>query len=430
MSTLQKPIIVAATVILVVSFVMMLLAYGVRHSFPVFFPFILDEYGWTRGDTALMFSLHLLVYGICAPIARSLCSKVSPKALLLFGVVVLGLAAAACSYATRLWHFYLLFGALAPVGLACAGSPVLNPTIMNWFAERRGMALGLAQTEGGLSFVFVFLMEFIIEGFGWRMAYVVMGLLTIAILFPIILLGYTFSPQERGLRPIGSDENASGASDSSSTKPVLASTEIWTRASGLRSRPLWLLFVSNMLFWGTGCYLILAHQVKFAIDIGYSPAVAASTTAAFGLSMVIGQASSFISDYIGRETTILMAAVFASVATLILMFLEPGSGVFPLYSFAILFGIGAGLFAVCVFVGVADIFFGRNFGLFCGIVTGGMGFGGAFGPWLGGVLFDVTGSYHYSFVFAAGSFLISFVCFFLAAPRRYAVMKRAQTGSA
>ena len=110
--------------------------------------------------------------------------------------------------------------------------------------------------------------------------------------------------------------------------------------------------------------------------------------------------------------------------------LEPGSGVFPLYSFAVLFGIGAGLFAVCVLVGVADIFSGRHFGLFSGIVTGGMGLGGAFGSWLGGVLFDVSGSYHYSFVFATGSFLISFVCFFLAAPRRYTVIKRAQTRSA
>ena len=158
-----RPVIVAASVILVVSFVVMLLAYGVRHSFPVFFPFILDEYGWSRGDTAFMFSLHLLVYGICAPIAGSLSSRVSPKLLLLIGVMVLGLAAAACSYATRLWHFYLLFGALAPVGLACAGSPILNPTIMNWFAQRRGMALGLAQTGGGLSFVFVFMMESILS---------------------------------------------------------------------------------------------------------------------------------------------------------------------------------------------------------------------------------------------------------------------------
>tara|TARA_Y100001934_G_scaffold267185_1_gene347563 strand:- start:334 stop:1599 length:1266 start_codon:yes stop_codon:yes gene_type:complete len=420
---LQKPIIIAATVILAVSFVMMLLAYGVRHSFPVFFPFILDEYGWTRGDTALMFSLHLLVYGLCAPIAGSLCSKVSPKALLLFGIVMLGLAAAACSYATRLWHFYLLFGALAPVGLACAGSPVLNPTIMNWFAERRGMALGLAQAGGGLSFVFVFLMEFIIEGFGWRTAYVIMGLLTIAVLFPLVLLGYTFSPQERGLRPVGSDEKTPDSNSSPSVDTSQTNTEVWTRASGLRSRQLWLLFGSNMLFWGTGCYLILAHQVKFAIDIGYSPAIAASTTAAFGIAMVIGQASSFISDYIGREATIFLASVCTGVATVILIFLGPGSGVFPLYSFSALFGIGAGLFAVCVFVGVADIFFGRHFGLFCGVVTAGMGFGGAFGPWLGGVLFDISGSYQYSFLFAGLSFVISFICFFLAAPRRYTTIR-------
>jgi len=425
----KNPVILAASVILAVGFLVMLLAYGVRHSFPVFFPFILDEYGWTRGDTALMFSLHLLVYGICAPIVGSLVSKLPAKALLLFGIVILGLAAAACSYATRLWHFYILFGALAPVGLACAGSPVLNPTIMNWFAERRGMALGLAQTGGGLSFVFVFLMEFIIEGFGWRTAYVIMGLLTVAVLLPIVLLGYTFSPEERGLRAIGSYGKTSGASDTPSANSDQTNTERWTRASGLRSRPLWLLFVSNMLFWGTGCYLILAHQVKFAIDAGYSPAVAASTTAAFGIFMVIGQASSFISDYIGREATIFMASVFTCVAAVILMFLEPGAGLLPLYSFSVLFGLGSGLFAVCVFVGAADIFFGRDFGLFCGIVTGGMGLGGAFGPWLGGVLFDVSGSYHYSFLFAALSFLISFVCFFLAAPRRYAAIKRYRTKS-
>jgi MFS family permease len=112
------------------------------------------------------------------------------------------------------------------------------------------------------------------------------------------------------------------------------------------------------------------------------------------------------------------------------MFLGPGSGVVPLYTFSVLFGIGAGLFAVCVFVGVADIFYGRHFGLFCGIVTAGMGFGGAFGPWLGGVLFDISGTYRYSFLFAGLSFVISFICFFLAAPRRYTTIKRSRATSA
>ena len=419
----QKPVFIAAAMILAVSFIMMLLAYGVRHSFPVFFPFILDEYGWTRGDTAFMFSLHLLVYGACAPIAGSLCTKWPPKSLLLFGVLLLGLAAAACSMATRLWHFYVLFGVLAPIGLAAAGSPVLNPTIMNWFATRRGTALGLAQTGGGLSFVFVFMMEFVIDGFGWRMAYLAMGLLTVVILLPIILLKYSFSPKARGLTPYGSAEsNTETHGDGSSPVAV----ELWTRSSGLRSRQLWLLFASNMLFWGTGCYLILAHQVRFAIDAGFSSTVAASTSAAFGIFMVLGQASSFVSDHIGREATILIASVLTCTATVILLFLDAERGVTFLYLFSILFGLGAGLFAVVVFAGAADIFFGKEFGLLCGIVTAGMGFGGAFGPWLGGVLFDVSGSYDYSFIFAGFSFALSFVCFFLAAPRRFLAIRRKQ----
>ena len=412
--------------ILAVSFIMMLLAYGVRHSFPVFFPFILDDDGWSRGDTALMFSLHPLVYGACAPVAGSLCTKWPPKSLLLFGVLLLGLAAAACSLATRLWHFYVLLGVLAPIGLAAAGSPILNPTIMNWFATRRGTALGLAQTGGGLSFVFVFMMEFVITEFGWRTAYIVMGFLTIAVLLPIVLLKYSFSPKERGMTPYGSaQEPPEVTAMSEITEPV----ELWSRASGLRSSQLWLLFISNMLFWGTGCYLILAHQVRFAIDAGFSSTVAASTSAAFGIFMVLGQASSFVADHIGRETTILIASALTCSATVLLFFLDPNKGVTLLYLFSILFGIGAGLFAVCVFAGAADIFFGKHFGLFCGIVTAGMGLGGAFGPWLGGVLFDVSGSYDYSFAFAGVSFIVAFLCFFFAAPRRFVAIRQRKSAT-
>ena len=394
----------------------MLLAYGVRHSFSVFFPFILEDYSWSRGGTAFMFSLHLMVYGICAPIAGSLTTNWPAKPLLIFGIFVLGVAAGACAFATELWHFYLLFGVLAPIGLACAGSPVLNPTIMNWFHDRRGMALGLAQTGGGLSFVFVFMMESIIVSAGWRSAYLFMGALTIVILLPIVIFGYTFSPEHRNLKAIGSsDDKRSSAPEKFKNSD---SPPQWTPATGIRNPRIWLLFVSNMLFWGTGCYLILAHQVKFAIDLDFSSTAAAATTGIFGICMVLGQASSFISDYIGREKTVLIATGLTTTGTLILLSLNPGASLISLYSFAALFGFGAGIFAVCVFVGTADIFSGRYFGLFGGIVTAGMGFGGAFGPWLGGLLFDVSGSYQYSFIFSASSFVLSFICFYLAAPRR------------
>ena len=101
----RNSIIFWATLILAVCFLVQLLGYGVRHSFSIFFPFILDEYQWARGDTALMLSIHLLVYGICAPIAGTMVTRLPPKQLILFGIVVLSMATAACYLATELWHF-------------------------------------------------------------------------------------------------------------------------------------------------------------------------------------------------------------------------------------------------------------------------------------------------------------------------------------
>ena len=89
--------------------VVMILVYGVRHSFSVFFPPILDEFGWGRGETAVMLSLHLFFYGVAAPVVGTITDWWHPRRILLIGVVILSSAVAMCSLATSLWHFYLIF---------------------------------------------------------------------------------------------------------------------------------------------------------------------------------------------------------------------------------------------------------------------------------------------------------------------------------
>ena len=83
----------------------MILVYGTRHSFSVFFPPILEEFGWSRGSTAFMLSLNILVYGLMAPIAGSLYDRWKPHRLILIGATLLGLTTAGCAYASELWHF-------------------------------------------------------------------------------------------------------------------------------------------------------------------------------------------------------------------------------------------------------------------------------------------------------------------------------------
>ena len=98
-----------------VAVVTMIQVYGIRNSFAVFFPRILEEFDWSRGSTAAVLSLNLLIYGGIAPIAGTLGDLWRPRTVMAMGIVMLGVATAACAVANELWHFYLLFGVLAPV---------------------------------------------------------------------------------------------------------------------------------------------------------------------------------------------------------------------------------------------------------------------------------------------------------------------------
>ncbi len=88
------------------------------------------------------------------------------------------------------------------------------------------------------------------------------------------------------------------------------------------------------------------------------------------------------------------------------------------YLFPVFFGIGWGVTAPMVMSGAADIFNGRIFGLLFGIVEGVIGLAGAFGAWVAGFIFDRTHSYHWAFVIAIVSIMISCIFLWLAAPRK------------
>ena len=109
----------------------MILVYGIRHSFAVFFTPILDEFRWSRGNISIMMSLNIFAYGFLAPVAGFLADRWRARVLMPLGVVILGAATAGCAWAGELWHFYVLFGLLMPVGNALAGWPIVAPALMN-----------------------------------------------------------------------------------------------------------------------------------------------------------------------------------------------------------------------------------------------------------------------------------------------------------
>jgi MFS family permease len=392
----------------------MVLIYGMRHSFSVFFPSILDEFGWGRGSTAVMFSLTILTYGLMAPVAGRLGDHWAPRKAMTTGLVILGLAVAGCGLADELWHFRILFGVLAPIGMALSGWPLLGPALANWFASKRGLVIGIGQIGGGFSFAYGIFAEYCISQLGWRNAYFVLAAILVTVLIPTYILFFRYRPEDKGLTAYGEVEEPAAVNN--------LGLDYWTLGRALKTYQLWFLILSVFFFWGIGVYLVLAHQIKFAQDVGYSRMLAVSVFGLFGIFMVAGQVSSAISDYIGRETVTSVAAVLGVVAMMALFSVNDASRPWLLYFHAVCLGLGAGLFSATIYVCAADMFHGKEFGSISGLLLTGMGIGGAIGPWLGGYIYDVSGSYKSAFILCLVSFGFAGLAVLIAAPRRAAEM--------
>ena len=395
--------------------VSMMLVYGVRNAFSVFFGPVIDDFGWYRGSTSIMLALNILVYGLTAPVVGSLVDRWKPRRIAIIGIFVMAVATALCSLAGELWHFYVLFGILVPIGTAFCGNPVLNPAVMHWFSARRQLAFGLGQIGGGMSFAYGLLIDAVISTWNWNISFLVMAGLLIAVLMPLYLVFYYLRPEDRGLNPDGIQMPVVAKEPK---VDIVSEMHEWTLGMAVKTYRLWFLVLSQICYWGIGNYLVLAHQIKFAVDVGFSSAIATSVFALFGIASIVGQVASSISDKIGRENTITLAAVMAIGALIALLSVENTPRLWLLYFYATCSGFATGLFSPTIFVGLADIFHGKNIGAISAMLLTGTGIGGAIGPWLGGYIFDVTGSYRYAFIVSMVAFAVACISVWIAGPRK------------
>jgi len=397
----------------------MILIYGIRHSFAVFFSPILDEFGWTRGSISIMLSLNILIYGFLAPLAGILADRWRARVVMPLGVMILAVATAGCSWARELGHFYFLFGVLMPLGSAFSGWPIIAPALMNWFVRRRGLVLGIGQMGGGLSFVYTIFVQYAILEVGWRTTFLVLAGILVGVLLPLYLLFSYYRPEDKGLKPYGSAQlTPSPGREKKTPAAKVPVARDWTFGRIMRSSQLWMLVSSYALYWGVAGYLVLAHQVRFAEDAGYGSLFSVSIFGLFGVTVFLGQMSGFLSDRMGRKKAATLASALSILALVSILSVRDNSQPWLLYVYAICFGYGGGLFTPTIFAGSADIFYGRYFGFVAGLLLTGMGVGGVFGPWLGGYLYDLTGSYVCAFILCTVCIACSCILFWIAASQK------------
>jgi MFS family permease len=373
---------------------------------------LLEEFGWSRGATAAAFSLSSIVQGALSPVVGILVDRLGPRRVMLGGAGLLGGACVLSSRIDSLWSLYAVTGVLAAAGVCAVSWVPSGALIARWFSERRGSMLGLAFSGMGAGVLAVGpLAQWLIAGYGWRAAYLVLGLGALATLVPLVWLGVREAPGAAGL---GRRASASGreAMPGHAAAPVArAGREV---GDALRMRAFWALFFAY-LCTPLAVFSVVTHQVAFAVDQGFERLFVAGIFGLTGLLSVAGRIGFGIAaDRIGRAISATISYACTAVGILCLLALEVWPHAAALFAYAILFGLGFGARGPIITAIASHLFAGPRFGVIYGILSVGNGIGGGLAPWYAGVLHDLSGSYRIAFLIAVGFCVLGSACFWLA----------------
>ncbi len=403
------------------SFFSLGVSYTAWQSFSVFFVALIQEFGWSRASAAGVFSLFVIVSGLAGAGAGALSDRYGPGRIASAGGVVLAVGLVACSQISELWQFYLLFGVVAAVGSTSAGWVPCVTMLSRWFSARLGFALGVASAGIGVAIlVMVPFTQWVITNFGWRVAYQVTAGTVLLLVVPVAFFVLRGRPEDFGLKKDG----GAPAGTTGSGVPVERFRVVdrewvnrrWTVALALRTRRYWALLVMTV-FTHIAIQTVLVHQVAYMVDGGYDSMLAASIVGLIGLVSIGAKiGSGWISDRLGREKswTIALSCIAASIPPLLASRL-PGMSML-IFLYAVVFAIGYGMVTPLTPAVTSDMFAGERLGSIYGVVTIASGLGNATGAWMGGYIFDSTGSYFLALVMAAMAGIISMAGVWVTAP--------------
>ena len=360
-------------------FVLGVASRSIGESFAVFVPSIQQAFDTNRGSVTLIYGFSLLLGGTAAPIAGWIADRFGLRVLTMVGMTAAALATAGASQATNLWHLYLGLGVVMGFGSAALSGVLSSILLGRWFpANRLGVALGVSWSASGVgAMATIPIAQYLIATDGWRSAYITFSCVS-AVFIPLL----AFLPWRRielgapGLAPL----RAAG-----DTGPTVG--------EALRDWPFWALTVSFGLT-SIGIFSLYPQVMIYLLERGIDGAYAARALAVAGFLTPLGMVGfSWLADRGGRRLAALLAygSSIAGVGALALV--RGPSDDLWLWLYVVLFGGSMGSRGPMISTLATLRYRGAHFGRIYGLISMGMGFGGFFGAWIGGILHDLTDDY-------------------------------------
>lgn len=349
------------------------LSMGVRHGFGLWLQPITQAQNWTRENFALAIAIQNLTWGFAGIFSGMLADRFGAFRVIVACAVMYALGLAGMAYSDTPAMFTATAGVL--IGVAQAGTTyaVIYGVIgRNVSAEKRSWAMGVAAAAGSFGqFLMVPTEGFLISTFGWQQALVILGCAALMVI-----------PLAYGLREPGF---AGGATPHREQSIMHALREAF-------SYPSFQLLMAGYFVCGFQVVFIGVHMPSYLKDKGLSPEVASVALALIGLFNVFG---TYIAGSLGQRMAKrkILSFIYAARSAAIVLFLLAPLTPMSVYIFSAVMGFLWLSTVPPTNAVVAQIFGVAHLSMLGGFVFFSHQIGSFMGVWLGGYLYDQTGSY-------------------------------------
>ena len=341
------------------------------------FPAVQAEFHATRAEVSFSYTTTMLGFGAGSMLLGRLIDKRGAFATMVLASLLIAAGYAAAAMAPTLLVFAIAQGVLIGFGSAAAFIPLMAD-ISHWFLKRRGLAMAICASGNYLGgALWPKIVDVLTRSYDWRTCYFAVAAIMLVGTLPCCFALMRRSPSH----------SATGTAAVAAHSPA----SLGLSPSALQ---LWLGIA------GVGCCVAMAmpqvHIVAYCVDLGYGVTRGAEMLSIMTACGIVSRvASGWIADRIGGIKTVLLGSTLQALSLLLYLVFD---GLLSLFLVSALFGLVQGGIIPSYGVVVREYFKPSEAGIRMGVTISMTIVGMALGGWMGGALFDLTGSYHAAFL--------------------------------
>lgn len=398
--TRKKPRIFYGWWVIIACSVVSFSASSSRYAFSMFFPYLLDDLGWSRATIGFALTLHMVTNAVVIIFVGRYTDRYGARWIMAGGGIFLLLGLGLLSTVNSILEFYLYYGILTALGVAGTYLVPGLSTARKWFTRRSGLAASIVTVGSGVGLAVISpLSASLIGAYGWRSSYLIIAVAAGLVAVIASSLFVRKDPESVGLLPDGASSPELSGGGSAGT--VSFTEDIWTLAEAIKTRSFWVFIFTSALGGLNG---VIAHMGAWGADIALQEGFTLDRAGGIIGSSIMVMAfcaiasrmtAGFLSDYLGRKPLIYTFCIIQGITFFYALNVD---SLASFRVFAILNGLSYGITMPIWAPFLGDIFGRLSVATLFGVISFVEGMVGGFGATIYGWIYDSTGSYNAAFI--------------------------------